>query len=166
MPLPLARLAVVALLHRHWLRRLVAYPLLRLGRAGRTHARPSPRIMKIIITGQASAISTGNTARTKVRWPYRDEDGRRAVQRHAVELKVWRAGRRDPLADGLAQIDEDLSRLGLDEGTLVIFDRRDDALPIDERVRFDSDQPPSGRRIALLRAWVRRTGPPSRRRGG
>jgi hypothetical protein len=87
-----------------------------------------------------------------VRWPYRDSDGRRALQRQAVELKVWRHGRPDPLADGLAQLDEYLGRLGLDQGTLVIFDRRPDAQPIDERVRFDSAKTPTGRPVTLLRA--------------
>ena len=44
--------------------------------------------------------------------------------RHAMELKVWRDGRPDPLAEGLAQLDGYLRRLGLDGGVLVIFDAR------------------------------------------
>ncbi|KYF86592.1 hypothetical protein BE20_28545 [Sorangium cellulosum] len=32
-----------------------------------------------------------------VRWPHTGEDGKRAWQREAIELKVWRAGERDPL---------------------------------------------------------------------
>jgi hypothetical protein len=87
-----------------------------------------------------------------IRWPYRDGDGRRAVQRQAVELKVWRKGRPDPLGEGLAQLDEYLSRLQLGEGVLVIFDRRPDAEPIDQRVLFDSAETPSGRKVTLLRA--------------
>ncbi|WP_234023782.1 PD-(D/E)XK nuclease domain-containing protein [Sorangium cellulosum] len=41
-----------------------------------------------------------------VRFPYRKPDGSRAVQRRALELKVWRKGQKDPLREGLAQIDD------------------------------------------------------------
>jgi DNA polymerase III delta prime subunit len=87
-----------------------------------------------------------------IRWPYWDEHGRRAVQRQAVELKVWRKGRPDPLTEGLRQLDDYLRRLDLDAGTLVIFDRRPDAPPIDERVHFDTARTPSGRTVTVLRA--------------
>jgi hypothetical protein len=87
-----------------------------------------------------------------IRWPYRAEDDRPAVQREAVELKVWRKGRADPLTEGLTQLDDYLRRLDLDQGTLVVFDRRPDALPIDERTRFETTQTPSGRKVTLLRA--------------
>lgn len=40
--------------------------------------------------------------------------------RMAIELKVWRDGRPDPLKQGLAQLDEYMSGLGLNEGWLVI----------------------------------------------
>jgi hypothetical protein len=86
-----------------------------------------------------------------IRWPY-VEGGKRAVQREAVELKLWHPGRPDPLPDGLRQLDDYLSRLSLDRGTLVIFDRRPDAPPIDERISFETTQTPSGRRVTLLRA--------------
>ncbi|HZM80973.1 MAG TPA: ATP-binding protein [Candidatus Limnocylindrales bacterium] len=87
-----------------------------------------------------------------IRWPYQDSEGQRVTQRQAVELKVWRKGRPDPLAEGLAQLDDYLSRLHLDEGVLVIFDRRPDAEPIDQRVCFDTAETPSGRRVTFLRA--------------
>lgn len=87
-----------------------------------------------------------------IRWPYMDGDGRRLTQRQAAELKVWRKGRPDPLAEGLAQLDDYLCRLHLDDGVLVIFDRRPDAEPIDKRVRFDTAATPSGRPVTLLRA--------------
>lgn len=32
-----------------------------------------------------------------VTWPYVDADGVRRVQREAIELKVWRDGRKGPL---------------------------------------------------------------------
>ena len=36
-----------------------------------------------------------------VRWPYKNRRGKRAVQREALELKVWRDGDKDPLAPGV-----------------------------------------------------------------
>ncbi|WP_437714880.1 ATP-binding protein [Sorangium sp. So ce448] len=85
-----------------------------------------------------------------VRWPYRDAEGRRAVQRAALELKVWREGEKSPLPKGLAQLDGYLAQIGLDEGVLVIFDRRKEAGEIDARTRFEEARAPSGRRVTLL----------------
>ncbi len=87
-----------------------------------------------------------------VRWPYQNPDGKRAVQREGIELKVWRAGEPDPLAKGLTQLDGYLDRLGLDRGVLVVFDRRPDAAPIADRTRFEQASSPSGRPITVLRA--------------
>ncbi|MGH3678815.1 MAG: hypothetical protein ACRDT2_00570 [Natronosporangium sp.] len=86
-----------------------------------------------------------------IRWPYADGAGKRVWQYEAVELKVWRPGQADPLADGLAQLDAYLDRLGLDRGTLVVFDRRPDAAPIAERTFFAEDRTPSGRPVTLVR---------------
>ena len=44
--------------------------------------------------------------------------------RLAIELKVWRDGEPDPRVRGISQLDAYLAGLGLDEGWLVIFDRR------------------------------------------
>lgn len=87
-----------------------------------------------------------------VRWPYQDPSGKRAWQREAVELKVWRSGRPDPLPEGLRQLDDYLQRLGLGRGTLVVFDRRDPAAPLADLVRFGEDRTPTGRPVTLLRA--------------
>jgi hypothetical protein len=87
-----------------------------------------------------------------VRWPWRDASGKRDEQREALELKVWKQGRPDPKAQGLVQIDAYLARLGLDAGVLVLFHRRQDALPIEERTRFESARTGSGREISVLRA--------------
>ena len=89
-----------------------------------------------------------------VRWPYTDADGKRAVQRAAFELKVWRDRDKkgDPTTQGLAQLDAYLASLGLDEGTLVVFDARAAAPPIEERTRFEDRVSPTGRKITLLRA--------------
>jgi hypothetical protein len=87
-----------------------------------------------------------------VRWPYSDRNGKRAWQREAVELKVWRSGRPDPLAEGLRQLDEYLQRLDLDRGTLIIFDRRNTGTSLTETTHFSDDRTPSGRPVTLLRA--------------
>jgi hypothetical protein len=81
-------------------------------------------------------------------WPFTDAAGKRQMQREAIELKVWRDGRKDPLAEGLTQLD----RVRLDRGVLVLFDRRTNALPIEERTREESATSPKGRAIRILRA--------------
>jgi hypothetical protein len=83
-----------------------------------------------------------------VRKPYGDG----LVQREAIELKVWQPRQGDPLAKGLVQLDGYLDRLGLDTGTLIIFDRRPDAEPVTERTVFGDVHSPAGRLVTLLRA--------------
>jgi hypothetical protein len=79
------------------------------------------------------------------------EQGQRRWQLHALELKVWREHQVDPLSDGLAQLDTYLERLGLGEGVLVIFDRREQAGGRAQG-HFEQTQTPSGRKVTLLRA--------------
>ena len=69
-----------------------------------------------------------------------------------LELKVWRDGEPDPLAEGLTQLDGYLAGLGLDAGWLVIFDRRAGQPPIAERTHRDAGCSPQGRRIQVVRA--------------
>ena len=70
----------------------------------------------------------------------------------AMELKVWRDGRLDPLAEGLTQLDGYLAGLGLARGWLVIFDRRSGQPPIPERTRREDARSPGGREVAVIRA--------------
>ncbi|MFI7447463.1 AAA family ATPase [Nonomuraea sp. NPDC049714] len=86
-----------------------------------------------------------------IRWPYTGPDGERLMQREAMELKVWRADRDDPVRDGLAQLDGYLDRLSLTTGVLVVFDRRPEAPPWEERGSFEQATTPSGRQVTLLR---------------
>jgi hypothetical protein len=87
-----------------------------------------------------------------VRKPYIDTGGKPAVQREAIELKVRRQGQSNPLKDGLAQLDEYLTRLNLDTGTLIIFDRRPSALRKRSNPQFSRLSAPSGREITVLSA--------------
>jgi len=69
-----------------------------------------------------------------------------------LELKVWRDGAPDPLAEGLEQLDGYLAGLGLDGGWLVLFDRRTGQPPIAERTQATEVTSPAGRRIRVIRA--------------
>ncbi len=69
----------------------------------------------------------------------------------AMELKVWRDGKKDPLPEGLNQLDYYLSGLGLDTGWLVIFDRRSNLPPISDRTSSEMVTSPQGRTIVLIR---------------
>ena len=68
-----------------------------------------------------------------------------------MELKVWREGRRDPLSEGLKQLDRYLSGLNLDTGWLVIFDRREGLPPISDRTTTEIVQSPDDRNITVIR---------------
>lgn len=91
-----------------------------------------------------------------IRWPYAGPSGDRHWQREGVELKVWRPGRPSPLEEGLGQLDGDLERLGLGDGTLVIFDRRPAAAGVEGALspqkRIEESRTPKGRaaRVILL----------------
>jgi hypothetical protein len=80
-----------------------------------------------------------------VRWPYPE-----GLQRWAIELKVWRDGRPDPLTEGLEQLSAYLDRLGLDRGTLILFDGRSQAPPLPERCE-QSEREHQARQISVLR---------------
>ncbi|WP_224363288.1 ATP-binding protein [Hyalangium versicolor] len=70
----------------------------------------------------------------------------------ALELKVWRDGEKDPLHEGLSQVDTYLAGLDLDSGWLVIFDRRSNQPPISERTHATSATTPTGRSVTVVRA--------------
>lgn len=87
-----------------------------------------------------------------VRWPYKDAEGKRIVQREAIELKIWREKQTDPLAQGLKQLDDYLAKTGLETGVLIIFDRRKGAKSIEKRTRFKKVKTLSKKTVTLLRA--------------
>ena len=80
-----------------------------------------------------------------VRWPHPW-----GLQKEALELKVWRDRKGDPLEQGRKQLADYLEKLSLDHGTLVIFDRRTDAPPLERRHQWDEIEE-QGRRITVLR---------------
>jgi hypothetical protein len=84
-----------------------------------------------------------------IRWPYTDPAGHRQIQREALELKVWRRGRSDPLRPALRQLDDYLDGLSLPTGTLVIFDDRGGRRTPQPSITTTSS--PSDRKITLLR---------------
>lgn len=88
-----------------------------------------------------------------VRKPYTSSDGKPAVQQEVIELKVRRQNRGNPLKDGLAQLDEYLDRLGLDTGTLVIFDRRPSATRKRLNPEITRTRTLAGRDATLLLAY-------------
>jgi len=70
----------------------------------------------------------------------------------AMELKVQRDNKTDPLAEGLAQLDQYLIGLGLETGWLVIFDQRRGLRAIGERITSDTAITPSGKTVTVIRA--------------
>jgi hypothetical protein len=82
-----------------------------------------------------------------IRWPLPSGD----VERWAVELKVWRDTTRfNPVDRGVEQLAAYLARLGLETGTLLVFDGRSGARPLPERMGREEVEH-GGRRITVLR---------------
>ncbi|MGB3642334.1 MAG: ATP-binding protein [Rivularia sp. (in: cyanobacteria)] len=69
-----------------------------------------------------------------------------------IELKVWREKKRDPQQEGIEQLESYLARLGLNEGWLLVFDRRKNALPIEERLSTQIVNTENQRSITVIRA--------------
>ena len=69
-----------------------------------------------------------------------------------IELKVWREKKRDPQVEGIEQLESYLARLGLNEGWLLVFDRRKNALPMEERLSTQVVTTENQRAITVIRA--------------
>ncbi|MEH2110443.1 ATP-binding protein [Nostoc sp.] len=69
-----------------------------------------------------------------------------------IELKVWREKKRDPQTEGIEQLESYLGRLGLDFGWLFVFDRRKNALPMEERLSTQVVVTENQRAISVIRA--------------
>ena len=68
-----------------------------------------------------------------------------------IELKVWRSGRPDPLTKGLPQLESYLTRLKQSSGWLVIFDRRDNAPLLEDRLTTEPAVTASAQKITVIR---------------
>jgi hypothetical protein len=73
-------------------------------------------------------------------------------QRMAIEVKVWRTGRKDPLSEGLSQMQRYLQRLDMDTGYLVIFDQRAEATSWETRMEIADTNTEDGKAVMVLRA--------------
>jgi hypothetical protein len=67
-------------------------------------------------------------------------------------LKVWRSPRPDPKKAGLAQLESYLNRIEQAMGWLVIFDRRQNAPEIADRLNTEIIETPTRRKITVIRA--------------
>ena len=70
----------------------------------------------------------------------------------AMELKVWRQGRPDPIEAGMEQLDRYLAGLNLDTGWLIIFDQRDNLPPIAQRTTTQEATSSEDRSVIVIRA--------------
>ncbi|MBI2393424.1 MAG: hypothetical protein HYV09_27820 [Deltaproteobacteria bacterium] len=68
-------------------------------------------------------------------------------RRAAVRASWWRAR----FAEGVEQLETYLAGLGLDEGWLVLFDRRSGQPPLEERVRVEDARTEAGRSVRAVR---------------
>jgi type II secretory pathway predicted ATPase ExeA len=68
----------------------------------------------------------------------------------AMELKVWRKDRKNPLEAGIKQLDKYLAGLGLNEGWLVVFDQRPELPPIAERTRVEVMKTEGDRTVQVI----------------
>jgi AAA-like domain len=68
-----------------------------------------------------------------------------------IELKVWRTRQADPLTKGLVQLEGYLERLKQSSGWLIIFDKRANALPLEERLETSLAQTAQGQQVKIIR---------------
>jgi hypothetical protein len=68
-----------------------------------------------------------------------------------IELKVWQTRQADPLTKGLEQLEGYLDRLKQSSGWLMIFDKRANALPLEERLATSSAQTANGQQVVVIR---------------
>ena len=69
-----------------------------------------------------------------------------------VSVCVWRQHQPDPMASGVAHLDDALSVLGTDCGWLVVVDQRQERLPDRERTQMETARTLSGKDISVIRA--------------
>jgi hypothetical protein len=68
-----------------------------------------------------------------------------------IELKVWRTGKANPLTKGLPQLESYLNRLKQSSGWLVIFDRRENAPALEDRIATEPALTASDQQVTVIR---------------
>lgn len=69
-----------------------------------------------------------------------------------MEVKVWRDGERDPLEEGLEQVERYMVGLGVTTGWLIMFDQRRGRPPIAQRTTAEVVTPAEGKTVTVIRA--------------
>jgi ATPase family associated with various cellular activities (AAA) len=69
-----------------------------------------------------------------------------------IEIKVWRTDRADPLTKGLEQLESYLNRLNQSSGWLMIFDRRNNAPILEDRLSTEPARTATELQITVIRA--------------
>jgi hypothetical protein len=69
-----------------------------------------------------------------------------------IELKVWRSNRPDPREAGLEQLESYLNRIEQAQGWLVIFDRRQNAPTLAERLNTELTETVTGKQVTIIYA--------------
>jgi hypothetical protein len=69
-----------------------------------------------------------------------------------MEVKVWRDGERDPLEEGLEQVERYMVGLGVTTGWLIMFDQRRGRPPIAQRTTAEVVTTAEGKTVTAIRA--------------
>lgn len=118
--------------------------------AGATYGELSPLVLTAFLNGivKHGGLIEREYALGRGRMDVCIRQGGSAV---ALVVKVRREQDADPVVEGLAQVDDSLARHGIEDGWLVIFDRRKGLAPVSQRVRSSKSETPAGRQIVVVR---------------
>lgn len=118
--------------------------------AGATYGELSPLVLTAFLNGiiKSGGLIEREYALGRGRMDVCIRQGGSAV---ALVVKVRRDRDADPAVEGLVQVDESLARHGIEDGWLVIFDRRKGLPPVSQRVRATKSETPAGRQIVVVR---------------
>jgi hypothetical protein len=118
--------------------------------AGATYGELSPLVLTAFLNGivKNGGLIEREYALGRGRMDVCIRQGGSAV---ALVVKVRRERDADPVVEGLAQVDASLARHGIEDGWLVIFDRRKGLAPVSQRIRSTMAETPAGRQIVVVR---------------
>ncbi|MBK9261914.1 MAG: ATP-binding protein [Polyangiaceae bacterium] len=118
--------------------------------AGATYGELSPLVLTAFLNGivKSGGLIEREYALGRGRMDVCIRQGGSAL---AMVVKVRRDRDADPVVEGLTQVDESLARHGIEDGWLVIFDRRKGLPPVSQRLRATPAETPAGRQIVVVR---------------